>query len=112
MPLAPLRPRDLIPAGAIGITAFVALAAVSIAPRPGGPAMASFPPWVGPARALALAASVPGWRVLALRNGPLGPQLLLHALAPGTLAPRPPGALLLTRARAGGCLGPAHAGGG
>lgn len=102
MPAPALKSADLLPALAIGAVSLLALAAAQLAPHAGHRAMAVFPPWLSPAHAFALAAAAPGWRPLGIVRTALGPGVVLQPLRADP--PAPAGALLLTTARAGGCL--------
>ena len=102
MPDPALRPIDLLPALAIGAATLLALAVVQVPPRRGHRALAVFPPWVSATQAFARAAAAPGWRPLGVRRTLFGPAVVLRPVGPH--ATLPPGVLLLTGARAGGCL--------
>lgn len=109
LPAEMARPRpawsDLTPALVVGAMGFVALAGGMLAPQPGRPALAWFPPWVSAARALAAAGSAPGWRPVALRRSPLGPLVALRRWKGAGPARAPRGAILLAGGPAG-CFGP------
>ena len=101
----PLTLADVLPALLIGAATLSLLAGAQLAPRPGRPALALFPPWVRPARAFALAAATPGWRPLALARTVLGSAVTLIPIRRTRLG-HPAEALLLDRAGAAGCLVP------